>query len=75
MEAAMSKYAVIIEDAGSNLCAYVPDLPGCVSAGHSLEEVTANIQEAIAMHIESLIEYGEEVPQPSSRVLLIEANS
>jgi predicted RNase H-like HicB family nuclease len=46
-----------------------------VSAGYTLEEVTANIQEAIAIHIESLIEHGEEVPQPLSQVLLVEANS
>jgi predicted RNase H-like HicB family nuclease len=71
----MSKFAVVIDSAGDNYSAYVPDLPGCVSAGYTLEEVTANIQEAIEIHIESLIEYGEEVPQPSSRVLLIDANS
>jgi predicted RNase H-like HicB family nuclease len=71
----MSTYAVIIEDAGPNYCAYVPDLPGCVSAGYTLEEVTANIQEAIAIHIESLIEYGEEVPPPSSQVVLVDVTS
>jgi predicted RNase H-like HicB family nuclease len=71
----MSKFAVVIDRAGDNYSAYVPDLPGCVSAGYTLEEVTANIQEAIEIHIESLIEYGEEVPQPSSQVLLIDANS
>ena len=62
----MSKYAVVIDSAGPNYCAYVPDLPGCVSAGYTLEEVTANIQEAIAIHIESLIEHGEEVPPIST---------
>jgi predicted RNase H-like HicB family nuclease len=71
----MSKYAVIIEDAGPNLCAYVPDLPGCVSAGYTVEEVTANIHDAIELHIASLIEQGEEVPQASSQVVLIEVAS
>jgi predicted RNase H-like HicB family nuclease len=71
----MSKYAVIIEDAGPNLCAYVPDLPGCVSAGYSVEEVTVNIHEAMELHIASLIEHGEEVPQASSQVVLIEVAS
>ena len=66
----MSKYAVTIEDAGPNLCAYVPDLPGCVSAGYSVEEVTANINEAIELHIASMIEHGEDVPPPSSQVVL-----
>ena len=71
----MRKYAVVIDSAGPNYCAYVPDLPGCVSAGYTLEEVTANIQEAITIHIESLVEHGEDVPQPSSQVLLVDANS
>jgi predicted RNase H-like HicB family nuclease len=71
----MSTYAVIIEDAGANLCAYVPDLPGCVSAGYTLEEVTANIHEAIESHIASMVEHGEEIPLPSSQVLLVEVSS
>jgi predicted RNase H-like HicB family nuclease len=71
----MSTYAVIIEDAGANLCAYVPDLPGCVSAGYTLEEVTANIHEAIELHIASMVEHGEEIPLPSSQVLLVEVSS
>ncbi len=47
----MTEYAIVIEDAGSNYSAYVPDLPGCVSTGSSIDEVTANIREAIALHI------------------------
>ena len=71
----MSKYAVVIDSTNPNYCAYVPDLPGCLSVGYTLEEVTPNIQEAIAIHIESLIDHGEEVPQPSAQVLLVDANS
>ncbi len=71
----MTTYAVIIEDAGPNLCAYVPDLPGCVSAGLSFAEVTANIHEAIEMHIASLTENGEEIPPPTSHVVLIDVAS
>ena len=63
----MTEYAIVIEDAGPNFSAYVPDLPGCVSTGASVEEVTANMREAIAIHIESLREHGEEVPEPTSR--------
>jgi predicted RNase H-like HicB family nuclease len=63
----MTEYAIVIEDAGDNLSAYVPDLPGCVSTGASIEEVTQNLQEAIAFHIESLREHGEEVPAATSR--------
>jgi predicted RNase H-like HicB family nuclease len=71
----MSQYVVVTDSGGPNYCAYVPDLPGCVSAGYTLEEVTANIQGAIAIDIESLIEHDEEVPQPFSQVLLVEADS
>ena len=71
----MSTYAVIIEDAGPNLCAYVPDLPGCVSVGYTVEEVTANIHEAIELHIASMIDYGEVVSPPLSQVVLVEVVS
>jgi predicted RNase H-like HicB family nuclease len=62
----MTEYAIVIEDAGENLSAYVPDLPGCVSTGTTVEEVTANIREAIALHIEPLMEHGEGVPPATS---------
>jgi len=63
----MTEYAIVIEDAGENLSAYVPDLPGCVSTGTSVDEVTTNIREAIALHLESLREHGEEIPPATSR--------
>ena len=49
-----------------------PDLPGCVSTGTSVDEVTEHIQEAIALHIESLREHGEEVPPPTSRASTVQ---
>jgi predicted RNase H-like HicB family nuclease len=64
----MTEYAIVIEDAGQNLSAYVPDLPGCVATGATVEEVTAHIREAITLHIKSLREHGEAVPSPTSRV-------
>ena len=68
----MNEYAIVIEDAGENFSAYVPDLPGCVSTGTSVDEVTEHIQEAIALHIESLREHGEEVPPPTSRASTVQ---
>jgi predicted RNase H-like HicB family nuclease len=62
----MSRYAVIIEGAGASFSAYVPDLPGCVAAGSSVEEVDALIREAVELHIASLREHGEPVPTPST---------
>ena len=60
------KYMVVIEKSASGYGAYVPDLPGCIAAGSSREEVLQLIKEAIQLHIESLQESGESVPQPSS---------
>ena len=68
----MNEYAIVIEDAGENFSAYVPDLPGCVSTGTSVDEVTEHIQEAIALHIESLREHGEEVPPSTSRASTVQ---
>jgi predicted RNase H-like HicB family nuclease len=58
------KYAVIFERAENNWAAYVPDLPGCVTTGKTLEETESNIQEAIRGHIRTLREFGEPVPDP-----------
>jgi predicted RNase H-like HicB family nuclease len=44
-------YVVVIEKADSNYSAYVPDLPGCVAVGETLEEVKQMITEAIGFHI------------------------
>jgi predicted RNase H-like HicB family nuclease len=60
------KYAVIFEHATTNWAAYVPDLPGCVTTGGTLEETEKNIREAIHGHIETLLEFGEPVPEPIS---------
>jgi predicted RNase H-like HicB family nuclease len=59
------KYAVIFEQAETNWAAYVPDLPGCVSTGRTLEETELNVREAISGHLEALREFGEPVPEPT----------
>lgn len=62
------RYAVVIEQADGNFSAYVPDLPGCVATGATVEEVEREIREAIAFHIEGLREDGLPVPAPASVV-------
>ena len=59
------QYVVIFEKGENSYGAYVPDLPGCIAVGETLEEVSALIVEAIAFHIEALQDAGEPVPQPS----------
>ena len=66
------KYAVVIEKAESNFSAFVPDLPGCVATGGTIEEVEEQIREAIEFHIEDMKQEGEEIPQPNSSVEYIE---
>lgn len=62
------KYAIVIEKAEGNFSAYVPDLPGCIATGDSIEDVEQQIREAIQFHIEGMREDGAEIPEPSSRV-------
>jgi predicted RNase H-like HicB family nuclease len=66
------QYTVIIEQGETSWGAYVPDLPGCVAAGESREEVVQLIRESIDFHIEGLRESGEPVPEPHSFSELVE---
>jgi predicted RNase H-like HicB family nuclease len=68
----MRRYAIVVESAGSNLAAYVPDLPGCVATGETKEEVERLIREAIALHLEGLAEDGLPIPEPTSQVGYVE---
>jgi predicted RNase H-like HicB family nuclease len=65
------QYVVVFEEAETVVGAYVPDLPGCVAVGATREEAKQLIREAIELHIESLREHGEAVPQPHSTVEMI----
>ena len=60
------RYVVVFEKTPNNYGAYVPDLPGCVAVGDTLEETTQMIREAIEFHIEGTIEDGEPIPAPSA---------
>ncbi len=60
------QYLVVIERGSSSYGAYVPDLPGCIAAGDTREEVATLIQEAIELHIENLKAQGQQVPSPQS---------
>ncbi|MFI5351864.1 MAG: type II toxin-antitoxin system HicB family antitoxin [Candidatus Binatales bacterium] len=60
------RYAVVIEKAGKNYSAYVPDLPGCVATGVTVAEVAHEIREAIRFHLGGLKEDGLPVPKPAA---------
>ena len=66
------RYAVVIENAGSNFSAYVSDLPGCVATGATLADTELAIREAIEFHLEGLREDGSPIRPPSSKVEYVE---
>lgn len=62
----MREYAVIIEKTGNGFGAHVPDLPGCIAGGDTLEEAVELIKGAIEMHIEDMIETGQKINEPTT---------
>ncbi len=66
------RYLVVIEPADDGtFSAYVPDLPGCVACGDSVGDVQTLIEEAIALHTESLRRHGEPVPSPRASSMTV----
>jgi predicted RNase H-like HicB family nuclease len=68
----MKKYAIVIEQGENNLLSYVPDLPGCITTGRTVEEIECNMREAIELHLEGLREDGEPIPEPHTAVAYVE---
>lgn len=66
------RYAIVIEKAVGNYSAYVPDLPGCIATGDTVEETEQAIREAIEIHLAGMREDGDPIPPPSSRVDYVE---
>lgn len=62
------KYAVVIEKGAASFGAHVPDLPGCIAVGETREEALRLIQQAIELHLQSLVESGEDIQPPSSSI-------
>ena len=66
------QYLVVIERGPTSFGAYVPDLPGCVAAGSTRDEVERQMTDAIAFHIEGLRDEGLAVPVPRSTSLYVD---
>jgi predicted RNase H-like HicB family nuclease len=60
------RYAIVIEKSANGFGAYVPDLPGCVAMGDTVQETERLIREAIALHLAAMREEGQQIPQPST---------
>ncbi len=59
-------FAVIHEKIGTGYSAYVPDLPGCIAAGATVEDTAELIRGAIELHLETMREDGDSIPQPTT---------
>ena len=60
------KYAVVYAKTETGYSAHVPDLPGCIAAGATLEEARTLIRQAVEMHLEGMREDGDPIPQPTT---------
>ena len=61
----MSQYAVIYEPTSTGYSAYVPDLPGCIATGRTLEQTRKRMLQAIDAHLRAMREDGDPIPEPS----------
>ena len=66
------RYAIVIEKAENNYPAYVPDLPGCIATGKTVEETEQSIRGAIEFHLRGMREDGLPIPEPVSQVDYVE---
>jgi len=69
------QYLVVLEEGPKSFGAYVPDLPGCIAAGESRDEVLTLIRQAIEFHIEGLRETGAPIPSPTSSGEIVEVEA
>ena len=70
----MRRYLVIYEDGPNNLSGFAPDVPGCASTGHSLDEMRANLREALEFHLEGLAMDGQPIPTATTRLVEVPEN-
>ena len=59
----MEKYLVVIEKAKNNYSAFSPDVWGCVTTGKTVEETLSQIKEALQIHLDEIVNDGEEIPK------------
>lgn len=67
------RYAMIIETGKRNCSAYLPDLPGCVATGETIEEVRERMRKAIELHLAGMREDGLPIPEPTTLADYVEA--
>jgi len=63
------RYLVVYENGPTNMSGFAPDVPGCASTGHSLEEMRINLREALEFHLEGLALDGAPIPSPTTHLV------
>ena len=58
------KYVAIVEPTDTGFAAYLPDLPGCVTTGGTMDEIRRNLHEAANGHVAVMQEYAIPIPEP-----------
>lgn len=71
----MKRYSIIVEKAHDTFSAYVPDLPGCITTGKTVDEAVANMEEAISLHLDTMKELGIPVPEPTAPIDVLPEDS
>lgn len=66
------RYAIVIEKSETGYGAYVPDLPGCVAVGETVEDTEQLMREAIEFHLEGMRADGVPIPEPTTRTDYVE---
>ena len=68
------KYAIVVEKGETSYGAYVPDLPGCVAAAETRDEVLTLIKQAVTLHLQEIQADGEPIPEPRSEMEQVDVN-
>lgn len=62
------KFLVVYEKTGTGYSAFIPDLPGCIATGGSLDEAQKRIREGAEFHVKAMVRDGEKIPDPNQVV-------
>lgn len=71
----MEKYLIVVEKGKTGYSAYTQDGPGCIATGKTMDQTVANMKSALTLHLQSMMEDGDELPKPGGIASYLEAVS